>query len=235
MRAIILAGGKGTRLLPHTERVPKPLVRIGEDQTILDILIQQLVVQGFSHITLAVNHLADMIINHVGNGSRWNAKIDYSRETEPLHTIGPITLITDLPSDFLVINGDTLTDMDYGSFLRDHVERDSDISIAFKNRDINIEFGVVEFNADGELTSFKEKPIHKVPVSIGINCMSRAAIEAIPPSTRYGFDDLMYDSLARHYRVHVHEHAGFWLDIGRPTDYMYAVENYGDIKKFLKI
>jgi NDP-sugar pyrophosphorylase family protein len=235
MRAIILAGGKGTRLLPHTERVPKPLVSIGDDHTILDILIKQLVAQGFTHITIAVNHLADMIIDYVGDGSKWGVKIDYSREEKPLHTIGPITLIPDLPDNFLVINGDTLTDMEYGTFLKEHIERDNPISISVKNREINIEFGVVEFDADNKLTAFKEKPTHTTHVSIGVNCISRAAIEAVPKDTRYGFDDLLLDNLARHSPIYVNEHNGFWLDIGRPADYQYAIENYADIKKLLKI
>ena len=225
----------GTRLLPHTEKVPKPLVSIGGNSTILDTLIKQLVKQGFDHITLAINHMADLIIKHAGDGSNWGIKIDYSRETIPLHTIGPLTLIPDLPSDFLVINGDTLTDMDYGAFLREHVERKDVVSIAVKNREMKIEFGVIEFNKNRKLTGFKEKPIYKTLVSMGINCLSRGAIEKIPRGTRYGFDNLMYDNLAHKNPVHVHEHKGFWLDIGRPADYQYAVENYENIKELLKI
>jgi NDP-mannose synthase len=235
MRAVILAGGKGTRLLPHTERVPKPLVSIGEDKTILDVLIQQLVNQGFTHITLAVNHMADMIIDYIGDGSRWGIKVDYSRETEPLHTIGPITLIPDLPADFLVINGDTLTDMDYAAFLRGHVERKAPISITIKNREMKLEFGVVTFDSENRLTDFKEKPIHSSHVSIGVNCISKSVIDSIPKGTRYGFDNLLLDSLAHNTPAYVHEHNGFWLDIGRPSDYQYALENYQEIKKLLKI
>lgn len=235
MRAIILAGGKGTRLLPHTERVPKPLVTIGENLTILDVLIQQLVNQGFTHITLAVNHLAEMIIDYVGDGSRWGIKIDYSRETVPLHTIGPVTLIHDLPHNFLVINGDTLTDMEYGVFLKEHIERNDPITIAIKNREIKHEFGVVEFDSNNKLTSFSEKPVQQLPVSIGVNCVARSVIEKIPSGTRYGFDDLLRDSLSQHDQVHVYEHTGFWLDIGRPTDYMYAIENVEEIRGFLNI
>ena len=235
MRAVILAGGKGTRLLPHTEYVPKPLVRVAENQTILDILIKQLAAQGFNHITLAVNHLADIIIEYIGDGSRWGIKIDYSRETEPLHTIGPITLIPDLPSDFLVVNGDVLTDVDYGSFLQEHSRQKYPISIAVKNREIGVEFGVVEFDENQMLTAFKEKPVHKVLVTMGVNCLSSDVINQIPRSTRYGFDDLMRDSISNGRQVHVHEHSGFWLDIGRPSDYQYVIENYDNIKKILKI
>ena len=235
MRAIILAGGKGTRLLPHTERVPKPLVSIAEGQTIIDILIKQLVNQGFTHITLAVNHLADMVMEYVGDGSKWGVKIDYSRETEPLYTIGPITIIPDLPSDFLVINGDTLTDIDYGALLREHMEKKAPVTIAIKNRELKMEFGVVTFDDENKLTDFKEKPIHSTHVSIGVNCISKGVVEKIPKGTRYGFDNLLWDSLAQKTPVYIHEHSGFWLDIGRPTDYQCAMETYPEIKKLLKI
>jgi len=235
MRAVILAGGKGTRLMPHTERVPKPLVEIGENQTILGVLLTQLASQGFTHITLAVNHLADMIAEYAGDGSKWGVKIDYSRETEPLHTIGPLTLIPDLPDDFLVINGDTLADINYGDFLREHIARKDPVTIAINKREMRHEFGVVEFDTNSKLTAFKEKPLHTVYVSIGVNCISRSVIEQIPPGSRYGFDDLLCDSLAHKHQVHVYEHTGFWLDIGRPADYMYVVENYDEIRTVLKI
>ncbi len=235
MRAVILAGGKGTRLLPHTERVPKPLVSVGGGDTILDILIKQLVKFGFDHITIAVNHLAHMIIEHVGDGSKWGIKIDYSHEIVPLSTIGPLTLISDLPEDFLLVNGDTLADIDYGAFLREHIENKNRVTVCVGLKEIKTEFGVVKFNSNNELTKFKEKPTYSAHVAIGINCISRKVIDKIPRSTKYGFDDLLNNSIVNHELIHVHEHAKFWLDIGRPTDYQYAVENYESIKKLLGI
>ncbi len=235
MRAVILAGGKGTRLLPHTERVPKPLVSIGGGDTILDILIKQLAKSGFDHITIAVNHLADMIIEYVGDGSKWGIKIDYSHESVPLNTIGPLTLILDLPENFLVVNGDTLTDMDYGAFLKEHIKNKNSVTVGVGLKEVTTEFGVVKFNSNNELTEFKEKPTYSAHVAIGVNCISRKVIDKLPRATKYGFDDLLNNSIVNHEPIHVHEHTEFWLDIGRPADYRYAVENYESIKKMLGI
>ena len=119
-RAVILAGGMGTRLRPYTVVLPKPLMPIG-DFPILEVVIRQLVNNGFDHITLAVNHQAALIRAFFGDGSNWNVLIDYSQENEPLGTIGPLRLITDLPENFLVMNGDILTDLDFSNFYDEHV------------------------------------------------------------------------------------------------------------------
>ena len=111
-RAIILAGGKGTRLRPYTVVLPKPLMPIGEFP-ILEVIIRQLVFHGFTHITLSVNHQYEIIKAFFGDGSKWNVNIDYSLENEPLGTMGPLKLINELPDNFLVMNGDILTDLDY--------------------------------------------------------------------------------------------------------------------------
>lgn len=234
MRAVILAGGKGTRLRPYTVAIPKPLVPLNDETPIMGVVIKQLKNCGFDHITVAVNHMADIVMAYAGNGSRWGVKVDYSREEKPLHTIGALTLVPDLPEHFLVINGDTLTDLNYGSFLREHMHHNSDISVAAKKREVKIDFGVLSFDEEGRhLTAFEEKPSHHSHVAMGVNAFSRRAIERLPRGEWYGFDDLMRESLAGGQKVRVHPHEGFWLDIGRPEDYHYAVENYDDIAKLL--
>lgn len=234
MRAVILAGGKGTRLRPYTIAIPKPLVPIVDDMPILGVLIGQLKKQGFTHITLAVSHMADIIKSYAGDGSRWGIKIDYSLEVEPLHTTGALTLIPDLPEHFLVVNGDTLTDMDYGKFLQEHTTRNELLSVAIKKREVKIDFGVVEFDTDKYLTAFKEKPTSYSYVAMGANCFSKKIIdENVPKKTWYGFDTLLADSLKNGTKVWMYEHEGFWIDIGRPEDYQYVVENSDLVRKFL--
>ena len=146
MRAIILAGGKGTRLKPYTVTIPKPLVPIGGEMPILEIIIRQLANAGFDHITLAVNHLANLIMAFFGDGSSWNVKIDYSLEESPLSTIGPLTLISDLPENFLVMNGDILCNLNYLDFYNYHVQSNNDVTVSTFKRESKIDFGVLEYN-----------------------------------------------------------------------------------------
>jgi NDP-mannose synthase len=157
MRAIILAGGKGTRLRPYTTLIPKPLVPLGGKYSILEIIIMQLARSGFKHITLAVNHLSQLIMAYFGDGSRLGVKLDYSLEEGELSTIGPLTLIDDLPENFLVMNGDILCDLNYQHFFDSHVESGSRISVSAYRRRVKIDFGVLHYDAQGCLNEFQGK------------------------------------------------------------------------------
>ncbi len=233
MRAIILAGGRGTRLKPYTTLIPKPLVPIGGEHSILEIVIQQLAKAGFTHITLAVNHLAHLIRAYFGDGSKWGVTVDYSLEEKALSTIGPLTLIRDLPENFLVMNGDILCNLNYRKFFLDHVENAYDISVASCKRVTKIDFGVLKLGTDNQLVEFSEKPTYHFDVSMGIYCISRSVIERLPKDQPYGFDQLMVDGLKNKHSIGVSTFSGFWLDIGRTEDYEYADNNYPDIKKIL--
>lgn len=233
MRAIILAGGKGTRLRPYTAAIPKPLVPIGENQVILEIIIRQLVKCGFDRITITVSHFSNLIMTYFGDGSKWGVKIDYSLEEKPLHTIGALTVIKDLPEHFIVINGDTITNLNYAAFLEEHKKRDNTFSISAKKREVKIDFGVLEFDGDHYLKDFKEKPTHHSYVALGINCFHRSVVEGLEKGAWYGFDDLVRDRLARGEGAWVYEFDGLWFDIGRPEDYQYVVEHYEDIQNVL--
>jgi len=226
MRAIIMAGGKGTRLRPYTTLIPKPLVPLGGKYSILEIVIMQLARAGFEHITLAVNHLSHLIMAYFGDGSRFGVKLDYSIEEIELSTIGPLTLLQDLPENFLVMNGDILCDLDYGTFFKEHVSKRASISVSSYRRQVKIDFGVLGTDSTGQLTSFKEKPVYDFDVSMGIYCLSRSVIAGLPRAMPYGFDTLMLDGLARGRRIDICPFAGYWLDIGRPDDYEYADENF---------
>ena len=226
-RAIILAGGKGTRLRPYTVVLPKPLMPIGEFP-ILEVIIRQLVHFGFEHITMAVNHQAEIIQAFFGDGSKWNIKIDYSLEDKPLNTMGPLRLISDLPDDFLVMNGDILSDIDFGRFHREHTERGSIFSIASYVREHVNQYGVLEVDDAGLLNGFREKPTSRFLVSMGVYMASKAVLDAIPENTPYGFDQLMLDLIAAGNPAFVERFNGYWLDIGRPDDYMQAIEEFED-------
>jgi NDP-mannose synthase len=224
-RAVILAGGLGTRLKPYTLSLPKPLMPVG-DKPILEIIIRQLCRQGFRHVTLAVNHQADLLKAYFGDGSRWHIQIDYSLETEPLSTIAPLRLIRDLPDNFLVMNGDILTDLSYEKFLERHIRGDCIFTISAAAREQKIDYGVLEIGSGQELQGFHEKPCIPYLVSMGIYCVNRRILDHIPANGSYGFDQLMKDLIRKEIAVRVEQHHGYWLDIGRPDDYHQAVEEW---------
>ncbi len=232
-RAIILAGGKGTRLRPFTVVLPKPLMPIGE-YPILEVVVRQLARSGFDRITMAVNHQAELIKAFFGDGSKWGICIDYSVEDKPLGTMGPLRLIRDLPDHFLVMNGDILTDLDFREFFQQHVTADHMFTISSHRRQQVIDYGVLEKNALQDLVGFREKPTVDYEVSMGIYMASRFVLEYIPANQLYGFDGLMVDLLKAGKKVRVKSFSGYWLDIGRPDDYMQAIEQFDAMRsKFI--
>ncbi len=224
-RAVLLAGGKGTRLRPYTLTMPKPLVPIG-DMPIIEIIIRQLVKFGFEHITITVNHMADMIKEFCGDGSKWGIKIDYSLETKPLSTMGPLKLIPDLPDNFLVMNGDVLTDIDFSEFYNEHVENKAIFTISAYERDHKVDYGVLESDENNKLVAFKEKPILHYNVSMGVYMLNKKCLDIIPEDTFYGFDHLMIDLIKNETPATVRPYKGYWLDIGRPDDYEQACNEF---------
>ena len=232
-RAVVLAGGKGTRLKPYTITLPKPLVPVGDDMPVLEIIIRQLRSHGFDHITLAVNHMSEIIKAFFGDGSKWDIKIDYSEESKPLGTMGPLKNITDLPENFLVMNGDIITDLNYGSFHAAHSKRRSIFTISSFERNEQVDYGVIT-SEKGLLKELSEKPLIKYEVSMGVYMLSKKVLDFIPKNKEFGFDQLMYKLLKNDKKVSVKKHKKYWLDIGRPSDYQTAINDYeSKIKKDL--
>jgi len=228
-RAVILAGGKGTRLKPYTISLPKPLVPVG-DMPILEIIIRQLTKSGFDHITITVNHMADIIRAFCGDGSKWGTHIDYSLEDKPLSTMGPLKLIKDLPENFLVMNGDVLTDLDFEAFYNEHAEAESIFTVSAYTRDQKVDYGVLEVGTDNKLVNFVEKPTTRYNVSMGVYMASNKILDYIPENQFYGFDHLMLDLIKFQHPATVKIHAGYWLDIGRPDDYEKACNDFEENK-----
>jgi NDP-sugar pyrophosphorylase family protein len=224
-RAVILAGGMGTRLRPYTVVLPKPLMPVGEFP-ILEVVIRQLAKHRFDHITIAVNHQAQLIRAFFGDGAKWKVRIDYSLENQPLGTMGPLRLIGDLPAHFLVMNGDVLTDLDFAAFHDEHVAEDRLFTISSHLREQKIDYGVLITNPEGTLRDFQEKPTSGYEVSMGIYMVNRDILDFVPSERLYGFDTLMRDLLAAGRPVRVKQFNGYWLDIGRPDDYMQAIDEF---------
>jgi NDP-mannose synthase len=230
--AVILAGGRGTRLRPYTLTLPKPLVPL-VDTPIVEIVIRKLVNAGYESATLAINHMGELIQAYFGGGDRWGLELRYSLENEPLGTIAPLRLIGDLPDNFLVINADVLSDLDLSRFLADHVASGAIFTIGATNRDQVLDYGVL--GVEGErLVSFREKPKLSQLVSMGIYAVNRRVLDYIPRTGPFGFDQLMLKLIETGESVDVKRHDGYWLDVGRPDDYERAtVEFEKDRKRFL--
>lgn len=223
-RAIILAGGKGTRLKPFTVSIPKPLVPVG-DMPILEIILRKLAKHGFNHVTITLNHMAEIIMAFTNNGAKWGIRIDYSIESKPLSTMGPLTLIHDLPDDFMVLNGDVLTDLDFEFFFNYHLENRNIFTIAAYKREEVIDYGVLYQDKKNKLKRFEEKPSYNFLVSMGIYMVNRKIVNHIPHDTFFGFDHLMNLLLQKETPPSIYQHHGYWLDIGRPDDYEKALQD----------
>ncbi len=217
MKAIILAGGKGTRLKPYTYVLPKPLVPVGE-RPILAILIEQLKKSGITDLVFCVNQMAELIMAYFGNGEKFGVSIRYSMEDQPLGTIGPLKLIKDLPEHFLLMNGDLLTDIDFMDLYNYHLKSNALVTVGSYKRKVDIDFGVMEIR-EGVVTGFKEKPQYDYSVSMGVYVFSKKVLEFVPDNRPFGFDDLMLKLLAEKQEINVYPFEGYWLDIGRPEDF----------------
>jgi NDP-sugar pyrophosphorylase family protein len=219
MHAVILAGGKGVRLRPYTTTLPKPLVPIGDQYSILEIVLHQLARHGFRTVTIAIGHLGHLIRAYIGNGDRWGLRIDYANEESPLGTIGPLlTMLDRLPDDFLVMNGDVLTDLDFADLLTEHTGAAAGLTVATYPRQVSIDFGVLE-TQNGQVVDFTEKPTLDYRVSMGVYGVAKRVLGRYESGLPLGFDELVLDQLADGSRPREYRFDGYWLDIGRPDDY----------------
>ena len=228
--AVVLAGGRGTRLRPFTTSLPKPLVPIGDECSVLEIVLRQLAHRGFRRVTVAIGHLGTLIQAVVGDGRQWGLEVDYADEDQPLGTMGPVIGMLDrLPDHFLVLNGDVLTDLDFGAVLRAHASFAAPLTIATYDRTVEIDFGVLHIEGD-RLVGFEEKPTLAYAVSMGVYGLSRDTLAQYPSGKAFGFDDLVLDLLARGRTPRTYRHDGYWLDIGRPEDYDRANEDFAEMR-----
>jgi NDP-mannose synthase len=231
-RAVILAGGMGTRLRPYTTVLPKPLMPVG-DRPVLDIVVRQLRRDRFDRITVATGHLAELIEAFFKDGEAYDIPIDYFREHEPLGTVGALALIDGLDEDFLVMNGDVLTDIDYAGLLERHRESGAVATIATKERDVQISLGVLRFDDGGDpsrLTGYDEKPKIHYEASMGVYCFSPKVLEHIEPNARLDFPDLVLRLIDAGEVVRAWRSDDYWLDIGRHDDYERAMDEFEQMR-----
>jgi NDP-sugar pyrophosphorylase family protein len=235
MRAVLLAGGEGQRLRPYTTVLPKPLMPVG-DRPIMDVIVRQLAHAGVDRITVATGYLAELIEVFFGDGSRYGVPIDYYREEEPLGTVGALALIDGLDDNFLVMNGDVLTDLDYLRLFEAHRSGDAVATIATQVREVEISLGVPRCE-DGDdstrLTDYLEKPRIHYLASMGVYCFSPDVLAHIEPGKRLDFPDLILTLLARGHTVRSWPSTAYWLDIGRHDDYELALDEFDRMRSRL--
>lgn len=234
IRVVILAGGKGTRLKPYTTVFPKPLMPIG-DMPILEVVLRQLKFYGFRKITLSVNHMAELLETFFQDGKKFGLDITYCVEDEPLGTAGSIALVENITDTFLVMNGDLLTTLDYGSMVNEHIASKSSATIGIFPREVKIDFGVLDIDGSGELVAYKEKPRYEYLVSMGVNAFDKSVLEFIPRGKYLDIPTLMMELKNADKKVMTFRSQCEWLDIGRPDDYENAVELFEKSKsKYLR-
>jgi NDP-sugar pyrophosphorylase family protein len=225
MLAVILAGGKGARLRPFTMTIPKPLLPLG-DVPVLEVVVRQLAADGFTRVVLTLGHMAPLFIANFGDGTEYGLKIEYVRELEPLGTAAPLRQIADLPSDFLVMNGDLLTDLSYTALFDAHRAAGAAATIGVASRQEKIDYGVVELSGDGSFLDYHEKPTISNYVSMGINVLNRSALDSIPGTGHFDMPDLVLALHRKGEKVHCHRTDGYWQDMGRFDDYTRASEDF---------
>jgi len=232
-QVVVLAGGQGSRLRPYTTILPKPLLPVGEIP-ILEILVRQLKYYGFKNILISTGYLAELIEAYFGDGRRWGVCIRYVRESKPLGTAGALKLAQHTEDDFLVLNGDILTDMDFARLYKWHKQQKATASISIKERKIQNDFGVIEVGDHHELLAYHEKPQQVSFVSMGINVLNVKAKSFIKKGECIGIPDLMLRMKSSSQKVCCYQVKDQWLDLGRSEDLERAQEIFGQHKsKFI--
>lgn len=222
MKAVILAGGRGSRLEPYTHVFPKPLMPLG-NRPILEIVLAQLAAAGFEEAILTIGHQASKLVRMVTAAGHFDLSIRYSEEPRPLGTAGPLKRVKGLGRDFLVMNGDLLTDIDFKKFMAFHRASGAIATVAACHRRQPVDFGVIRTDGD-RIADYLEKPVMEYLVSMGIYAFNREVLNYIPAGRRFDFPDLVKKLLRHSLPPAVYNHRGEWLDIGRPDDYKKAIE-----------
>lgn len=225
MKVIVLAGGKGAR----TTILPKPLMPI-DDMPILEVLLRQMKRSGIENITLIVGHHSELIKAFFQGGDHWGVNIEYRYEDIPLGTAGSLALVNGLDDTFLVSSGNVLTTLDYKKLFSFHQKEGGIATIAVHQHQVSIDLEVVQSNADHTITGYIQKPTYDYPVSMGIYAFEPRVLEYIPVGHYLDFPDLVLKLIAAGEKVVQYTFDGYWMDLGRPDDYLKANEDFYKMK-----
>ena len=232
MKAVIQAGGKGTRLRPYTLVLPKPLMPVS-GTPVIELLLKWLRRNGTTEAYITTGYLGHLLKALCGDGNQWDMAITYSEEPEPLGTVGALTLLSEqLDDTFLVLNGDLITDLDISALRKFHDSHDGLLTIGVTSKLVNIDLGVLDLDSH-EITAFNEKPTLKYQVSMGVYCMEPGVLEFIPRGVPFGVDNLIHAMLDKNSKVCAYQHDGMWMDIGRPEDFEIAQDVFEENRQLI--
>lgn len=226
-RAVLLVGGRGSRLAPFTATFPKPLMPL-DDVPVLEVVLWRLIDGGIKRATLALGHLGELIQAYLHHRPELRdlIEIDYVREDAPLGTAGALSLVDDLDDTFIVMNGDLLTDVDVQKLVEFHRSQHAALTIAVQRREVNIDLGVLDVTPDHSVVGYHEKPTQNFTVSMGVYVYEPAVLRYVEPARYLDFPELAKRLIADGERVAAYETDCLWLDIGRPDDYARAQDIY---------
>ncbi len=228
--AVLMAGGKGKRLMPLTANTPKPLLKVG-GKPIIEYNIDRLINYGIKNIHLSINYLGQQIQDYFGNSDGRNASINYVKEDQPLGTIGSILLVEKFAhDDILVMNSDLLTNIDFADFYTTFKDADADMAVAATSYHVDVPYAVLEVDGKNLATSIKEKPRYTYYSNAGIYFIKRSLLEMIPKNKFYDITELMEAILAANKKLITYPITGYWLDIGKQEDFKQAQEDIKHIK-----
>lgn len=224
--AVILAGGMGTRLRPYTFSIPKPLIRLG-DLPIIEILLCQLEAAGVRRVHVALGHLADLVQAYLEQ-TEWRSRLEirYSLESQPLGTVGPLTLIDDLSETVLLVNGDVLTTLPYAALVDDHRSRGGLATVAVSRRQVELRYGILELSSDARVTGYREKPLLELDTAMGVYALQRAVVDHIPPGRRFDMPELIQSLIGAGEPIAAYPSDDYWMDIGSTDDYEVAQRDF---------
>lgn len=227
MQTIILAGGRGSRLDPYSRILPKPLFPIG-DKPIASILVHQLKSAGANEIIMCLGYLADLLMTYFRDGSDFGVPIRYSIETDPLGTAGPLKNVTHLKDNFLVVNGDELTTLDFQALYEHHLKMNADMTVAVQMKTTHSSFGVLEIK-DGQVIAYSEKPTRNYWASMGIYVINKRALSVIPENEKFDMPELVQRLLSDGAQIVSYESQDLWYDIGTLNDLEKAKEEFAQL------
>jgi dTDP-glucose pyrophosphorylase len=226
---VVMAGGRGQRLKPLTDTVPKPMLKVG-DKPIIEHTVERLASYGIRNFWISVNYLAEQIEAHFGDGAEFGLEIKYVKEHTPLGTLGSVSLIRDFVHDYvLVTNSDVLTNLDYEHFFLEFIKSGAELAVATIPYHVDIPYAVLE-TANGHVVDFKEKPTYTYYSNGGIYLIKREILDLLPYNEFYNATDLMEHLLSGTHKVISYPLNNYWLDIGRPEDFERAQKDIYQIK-----